>query len=134
VVERARERHPAATIECSIAAEPVVRADEHLVLVVENLIANAIEHNDAANPTVAVWVTAAAKRATLSVTDDGPGIPSDQRASLLEWEDAGSGPVGNLGVGLAIVRPLADRYGGSVDRLPVEPTGTGAVVSLPRGD
>jgi signal transduction histidine kinase len=132
-VERERERHPAASIDVTVAAEPTVRADGDLSLAVENLIQNGIEHADAESPTVEMHVGRQDDEGVLRIVDGGPGIPEDQQAALLQWDNDG-GLVKGPGVGLAVVRVLLDRYEGTIDFRPVEPTGTEAVVALPLGD
>ncbi|MFB6196095.1 MAG: sensor histidine kinase [Haloplanus sp.] len=61
-----------------------VRADERLSLVVENLLRNAIEHNDTDSPTVRVTGQCDDETVTLSIADDGPGIPDRTRDELFE--------------------------------------------------
>ena len=74
----------------------------------------------------------------LVVEDDGPGVPEHLRDTLFERFVRGAGDRGgSFGLGLAIVRAVAESHGGSVT---IEPTGErdgapyGArfVVRLPR--
>ena len=48
------------------------------------------------------------------VDDDGPGIPADQQERIFELIHTGTAADGNLGVGLAMVRKIAERSGGTV--------------------
>lgn len=59
------------------------------------------------------------------VADDGPGVPDAVREELFEPE------TGSSGLGLYIVRTLAERYGGAV-RLEDDEPGAIFVVTLPR--
>jgi signal transduction histidine kinase len=54
----------------------------------------------------------------LSVTDQGPGIPTDDQARIFDrfWRRAGSAPLDDrhTGLGLAIVRQIVESHGGRV--------------------
>src|SRR5262249_30048902 len=68
------------------------------------------------------------------VTDDGPGIPTDELGRVFERlytvRSAPGRQVGT-GLGLAIVRELASAMGGRAWADPAPTTGTRFVVSLP---
>ena len=70
----------------------------------------------------------------LSVTDDGPGIPAEDRERVFDRFtriDSGRGrDSGGAGLGLAIVRELVRAHGGTVTLEDAEP-GLRAVVTLP---
>ncbi|MFB6220299.1 MAG: ATP-binding protein, partial [Halolamina sp.] len=51
--------------------------------VVDNLLENAVEHNDADEPQVHVSIDTDAERVRLTVTDNGPGIPDEQKERIL---------------------------------------------------
>jgi two-component system nitrogen regulation sensor histidine kinase NtrY len=65
----------------------------------------------------------------LSVTDNGPGFPDIDRASLVEpyvtKRDKGTG------LGLAIVSKIIQDHGGELDLLDAENGGARVVISLP---
>jgi two-component system, OmpR family, sensor kinase len=113
-------------------AEPArVFADpEDLAHVVDNLIENALRY---CPPGTRITIESARRngRAALAVTDDGPGIPAEERARVFERFYRGSngrrsGP--GTGLGLAIVAELVGRWGGEV-RL-VDGSGTRVEVLL----
>lgn len=81
-VERTREKYPAATITLDRPAQARVQAHHHIGDAVEELIENAIQHNDSANPHVRVNVEKKAEMVSVTVADNGPGIPQVERVVL----------------------------------------------------
>ena len=79
-----------------------------------NLIDNALRYGSA----VRVGLGIEAAQLVLTVDDDGPGIPAAQREVLLEpfvrLETSRNRRTGGAGLGLAVVRSLAEALGGSV--------------------
>jgi signal transduction histidine kinase len=95
-----------------------------------NLIENALRHTPAGTE-IRVSCEAADGYATLIVQDNGPGVAEELRASLFERFVRGSGDRGgSFGLGLAIVRAVAESHGGTVA---LEPALRGArfVVRVP---
>ena len=71
-------------------------------------------------------------RVVLSVTDDGPGISPDMREQIFERFVRGAGDRGgSFGLGLSIVRVVAEQHGGSVTLAPTGGRGARFVVTLP---
>jgi two-component system, OmpR family, sensor histidine kinase TctE len=63
-----------------------------------------------------VRIGADAARARLAVIDDGPGIPEGERQRAGErFFRASNASAPGSGIGLAIVRSIAERHGGSLD-------------------
>jgi PAS domain S-box-containing protein len=86
----------------------VVAADEvRLRRLFENLFRNAVEHG---GDSVAVSVTNTDEG--FAVSDDGPGIPAEDRTQVFEL--GFSGPVEGTGLGLNIVRTLTEAHSWSV--------------------
>ena len=96
-------------VVANIPEDVEVIADDLLRYVFENLLANAVEHNDAHLPRVAVGVDRDDDAVRVTVADNGPGVPEPQREHLFE-------PVmqGDHGIGLYLVATLVARYGGTV--------------------
>jgi len=120
--------------ELLVDAEPVVVSGvrDELHRLVLNLIENAVQHTP---PRTHIRVRTSVEDgyAVLSVEDDGPGVPSELVQRVFERFVRGSGDGGRgSGLGLSIVRAVAESYGGSV-RLERAGDGDGArfVVRLP---
>lgn len=92
-----------------------------LARVIGNLLDNAERH---AEHTVAVSVRADRGGVVVAVTDDGAGVPPDERERIFErfvrLDDARTRDEGGAGLGLAIARDVTARHGGrlTVDGAP----------------
>ncbi len=105
---------------------------ERLGQIVANLVENALKY---AHSAVDVGIAATPGAVTITVTDDGPGIPPDAADRVFERLYTGrEGPGRSIGtgLGLAIVRELAATMGGTAR---VDPTATGTrfVVTVRNG-
>lgn len=103
--------------------------------VVVNLIDNALKYGPAGQ-TVTVEVERNATTAQLSVSDQGAGVPAQDRARL--WQPfvrlADGGTAGGSGIGLSVVRSLVQQHGGSVAVEDAEGGGARFIVRLPLSD
>lgn len=94
-----------------------------------NLIENAIKYGQKAE----VQLKATEKEATITITDQGPGIPEAERDRVFEpfyrLEQSRSRDTGGVGLGLAIARTLIRGMGGEI-RLDSGPEGKGLQVSV----
>ena len=114
-------------------ASVTVRGDRLLLRrLVRNLLENARRYGG--DGPVAVTVAPAGGAAVLEVADRGPGIPPEERDRvfepfyrLRETREAGRGS----GLGLALVRQIAERHGGTAICLAAEPTGSRFRIALP---
>jgi signal transduction histidine kinase len=93
-----------------------------------NLIDNAARY---ATKQVVVTAAAADRRLLLTVADDGPGIPPAARAEATAPGIRLDERSGGHGFGLAIVREIAELYGGSLSLDEAPAGGLRASVSLP---
>ena len=134
VAERATAaagRFPRADVDVTTVAGCRIPGDDLLETVVDELLENAVRHHDGDRPAVAVAVEAAPDDwATLTVTDDGPGVPDAELEAL--DADAESPLVHASGLGLWLVTWTVDRLGGEVAFEAAEPRGTRVEVRLPR--
>jgi signal transduction histidine kinase len=113
VADLARE---AASPETRVEApdEALVDADpRHVTLALSNLLENATKH--AHRPALLLRVTKDEVGVRISVHDDGPGLDEEARARMFEryWQKDPGGP--GTGLGLALVRAVAERYGGTAE-------------------
>jgi len=108
---------------------------EQLQMLASNLIRNAVQHSGPGT-TVRVEVATSDRTATLTVEDQGEGIEDEHLGLLFEpfyrADRARSRARGGLGLGLSIVRAVADAHGATI-RVSSTP-GKGSVfwVSMPR--
>ncbi|MUV61674.1 PAS domain-containing sensor histidine kinase [Halobacterium sp. CBA1126] len=130
-VEMRRESYPDAEFVVDGEVPDVeVTGNEMLESVFRNLLNNAVQHNDEAEPVVEVSCEVSADAVAVRVADNGPGIPDHQKEAIFEQGEAGIGSQGT-GVGLYLVRTLVEQYDGSVSVADNDPKGTVFTVTLP---
>jgi signal transduction histidine kinase len=118
VVSEARAGYPAADITVDVPDETVVYATRQtLAWAVSNLVENAVEHNDAENPSVTVSAELAEERrgewVALTVSDDGPGIPEFERSVATDAHEQ-TDLAHATGIGLWIVGQVVEAFDGSI--------------------
>ncbi len=109
-----------------------VRGDALLLQVLlRNLVDNALRHGKPDQ--IEVSITAQRGRALLSVSDNGRGIAADERERVMQrFYRSASADFSGSGLGLSIVRRIAELHGGSVDIKPgVSGTGVLSQLDLP---
>ncbi|ELZ34445.1 histidine kinase [Halogeometricum pallidum JCM 14848] len=131
-VRRIRRTYP--DVDFSVDAPESARAlaGQFLVSALANVLENAIEHNDADRPSVAVAVESTDDEVRIRVADNGPGIDDERKADIVQPPDATTEPV--HGVGLSLVETVLDRYGGGLDISDNDPRGTVVALRLRRAD
>jgi signal transduction histidine kinase len=110
---------------------PELNADrDQLVQVLTNLLQNAI-HAAKSSAAPHVWVTmaAAGDLLTLSVRDNGPGVPPEMRDRL--FEPYATTKAEGTGLGLAIVERIVVEHGGEIAHVDPPSGGTEFIVTLP---
>ena len=150
-VEPAHVRIPLADIAREVVAELVPVADakqidlgisnsrpatvlgdpEALRTLTRNLVDNAVRYTPAGGRVdVAVETGGTAGQAVLKVVDNGPGIPQEERSRVLDrfYRRPGTSPPGS-GLGMAIVKAIADTHGAALE-LDSGPAGRGLAVSV----
>jgi len=132
-LEKADTTYTEATFETPEELSPATaQANELLSSVFRNLLNNAAQHggND---PTVEIELTVREETVCVTIRDDGPGVPDDQKAEIFGKGEYGLASDGT-GIGLYLVNTLVDGFGGDVR---VEDRRNGSdgarfVVELPR--
>ena len=136
LVAEVPKAYPDARVRVNVVADDpvIIMVDaEELRRAVGNLVDNALRH---ARTRVEVAASADHDQAVISVSDDGPGIPPEDRERVFErftrLDNARGRGSGGAGLGLAIVRELITRAGGTVVlAAPAPPWNTRAEVRLP---
>jgi signal transduction histidine kinase len=107
-----------------------VKGDPHeLRRAVANLVANALDATPRGGR-VDVRCYASGDSIAISVEDDGYGVPEERRAALFQ-RLAGGHPGSGSGLGLYIVRRIAEKHGGAVAYAPRTPHGSAFSMTLP---
>jgi two-component system osmolarity sensor histidine kinase EnvZ len=96
-----------------------------------NLVSNAARYANA----IAITGHRDHRYLTVTVDDDGPGIPADQREEVfkpfLRLDDARNQDKGGTGLGLAIARDIARSHGGDITLADSPLGGLRAIVKVP---
>jgi len=130
-IEECRSAHEHAEVRVEGAIPDVeVRADELLDSVFDNLLGNAVQHNDTERPELTVSFDVDDESATVRIADNGPGVPDEAKDRVFGRGEKGAAS-GGTGVGLYLVDTLVSDYGGDVWIEDNEPRGAVFVVSLP---
>jgi two-component system sensor histidine kinase MprB len=128
-VERVRPRAPAMRFETEVAEAEVLGRPVSLERAVLNLLDNAATWGPETG-TVQIAVRTDGELATITVTDEGPGIPDEDLPHVFErFHRADSArALPGSGLGLAIVEQVAKLHGGGVRA--ARAAGGGAEVSM----
>ncbi|QPV63840.1 sensor histidine kinase [Halosimplex litoreum] len=152
-----RDRYPNGEFAIDVPDGLAVRGDEQLQVTLDHLVENAVEHGSTSSrpgaddavehgstspasqaqqdavehgsdgdPYVRVSAGLDGEIARIHVTDRGPGVPADEVAVLTEQREISQLEHGS-GLGLWVVKTVAERYGGD---LSVENDEDGATVSV----
>ncbi|MFF3416122.1 ATP-binding protein [Streptomyces sp. NPDC002698] len=105
-----------------------------LVTVVGNLVDNALDAvAGTPHARVEVELRAEGRTAVLRIRDTGPGIPEERRELIFTdgWSTKQPPAHGKRGIGLSLVRRLAERQGGSAEVTDADGGGAEFIVVLP---
>ena len=101
-------------------------------LALRNLIENAIEHNDCDDPRVEIEVATVGEATTVTVRDNGPGLPEPEQDLLRQGTQT---PIKHTeGLGLWLTNWVVTAAGGSVSYETSSDVGTSITLVFPSGD
>ena len=101
-----------ASVSVEAPSEAWIRADDSVAYPIREVFENAVTHNDGATRRVEATVRENGTTTCLEVTDNGPGIPPDERAVLQAEEET---PLSHASsIGLWLVKWLCETQGGTV--------------------
>jgi len=129
---------PAATarsIEISVDVDPcpaVLGDADELQSAVQNLVSNAVKYSHRGGE-VRVGLQDEGDQVLLTIEDQGIGIPDADQEHLFErfFRAGNTGDIHGTGLGLALVRQVVERHGGSVTLASAAGEGTRVMVTLP---
>jgi PAS domain S-box-containing protein len=133
IVESVRIDHPEADIDVTAPEHAVVSATYNLDRAVEELVRNAIVHNDGESPTVEIRVEEVGDDVVVRIVDDGPGM-SEMDREVLETGRAIEDLYHGSGLGLWLVYWIINRSDGSISVSEDDARGTTVTITLHRDE
>jgi signal transduction histidine kinase len=127
-VESLRGRHPNADVTAALEATRAVVADENLPAAVDELLENAVRHQDGTSPRVSVSLRTDATTVVLDIENPGKSIPADDRRALREGRETSLRH--GRGIGLWMVKWIVENSHGRMRFPPVE-DGTRVRIEFP---
>jgi signal transduction histidine kinase len=100
------------TVTVETPAEAWIRADRSVEYPIREVFENAVTHNDGATRRVEATIRENGTTTSLEVTDNGPGIPPDERAVLQAEEETALSHASSIG--LWLVKWMCETQGGTV--------------------
>jgi len=132
VAERLGQRYPDADITVDVPAELELTTLPELERALEELVENAIVHTDRSPATVTIRAATDESRISLTVEDNGPGIPDEERQVIVD--DAEIEPLlHSNGMGLWLVKRIVTRAGGTIRFDTAADRGSRVTLAVPRG-
>jgi PAS domain S-box-containing protein len=137
VVAETEAAYPSHTIVVSVAGEAAGRLDpDRISQVIQNLVTNAIQHGDPAQPIAVAVAGTDGDTLELRVSNRGRTIPAALLPHLFEpfrrLAEAGKETRASLGLGLFIVAEIVAAHRGTVSVTSTDQEGTSFTVRLPR--
>jgi len=121
-------------IHCKLSAAPTSGNPDHLGLVINNLLSNAIHYN-APNGEITVSTGVDGNQALLTVADTGHGIAAEDLPLIFDRfyraDKSRSRAEGRCGLGLAICKAVVEAHGGNIQVTSAPGCGTTFTVRLP---
>ncbi len=116
--------------------QPIAFIDhDRIVQVLVNLVANALKFSPSGGK-ILLEAEQGEREISVTVSDEGPGIPADLQPVLFERftqaKSGSGGAKGGSGLGLAICKSLVELHGGRIWAQSRQPKGTTIVLTLPK--
>lgn len=131
VVAETEERFPDAEVAVEGDTDIYVEGGDPLPYVFDNLLTNAVKHNDKETPRVEVSFDDRGDSVMVNVADNGPGVPEDMKGAIFGRGNKGDESTGS-GMGLYLIDNLVSAYGGDIWVEDNEPEGSVFRVELQR--
>lgn len=132
-IDHAQDEHPNANIQAELQENIQVCANNQINSAFNNVIQNAIEHNDSDTPLVSITVSTDDPHfVTVEIADDGPGLPDRERKVLERGTETQTEH--SLGLGLSLVNWIVVDSGGKVTTDDDDQWGSVIVIDLPKPD
>ncbi|WP_076427384.1 histidine kinase N-terminal 7TM domain-containing protein [Haladaptatus litoreus] len=128
-VTKIQNTYPNVTVEAEIEDGLCVSGDELLGEVLENVLLNAIEHNDQSSPSIVVRARRNEDAIRVEIEDDGPGIPDEMKSAVFD-RNVTSESSGSIGFGLYFVHVMMTQYGGNIRFEDAETRGSVAILTF----
>ncbi|MGA2651363.1 MAG: HAMP domain-containing sensor histidine kinase [Terracidiphilus sp.] len=120
--------------DAGVGTAQVALAAEHCLLLVENLLTNAVQHS-APGSAVELRMTVEGREMVLEIEDRGDGIDPQALPHVFDrfyrGDPSRTRNTGGTGLGLAICKAIVDKAGGSIVLTSQRSLGTTATVRLP---
>ena len=126
-VDQLQDRYPAVSVTVEGPDTAVAETLPRIETALWELLENAAEHAGP-HPTVEVTVTTTDQQTVITITDDGPGLPEDERQVLADGKEEPL--VHGQGLGLYLAYWIITNLDGVVE-VPKSQTGTTIAVRLP---
>lgn len=121
---------PDAAVEFGTREPAELTASKLLDIAFEELLWNALEHNDSSNPEVEISCRQRGEAVEVEIADNGPGIPDEELEPL--WQGRETQLVHSSGMGLWLANWIVQDSGGSLSFESNDAGGTTVTVRLPR--
>ena len=127
------------TIRVSSSEELILaRIDAKLIVqVIINLVDNAVKYTPAGS-VIEIHTEKDAHWVIVSVSDNGPGIPDEQKSHVFDMFYSGANKIADsrrsLGLGLSLCKTIVTAHGGTISVADNHPRGTVFLFTIPAGE
>jgi signal transduction histidine kinase len=101
---------------------------------VEHILRNAVSFTEEGGH-IRLHAAGSEPQATITITDDGPGIPTEDQGQVFARFHRSTGQGGSdaaLGLGLPLTRQFVEAHGGQVELVSAPGKGTSVTITIPR--